>query len=190
MIQMMSAMINRMPTIVQIKFLFMSNTVRDRPPQGNAEKAEVAWAGGPAKGSPDALHRPIPQTGTAAPPADRPAGYLAFVLPTFSPERASDGSGDSVLWMEMLEDRQEVNRLAKQSVRLKQSHLAPDDGVVTRGDHQNRHGALFSADLPEQLKAIPVGQVQVEDDRRLTVEQFGAALQRAGRLDEEPLERK
>ncbi len=43
MIQMMSAMINRMPTIVQIKFLFMSNTVRDRPPQGNAEKAEVAW---------------------------------------------------------------------------------------------------------------------------------------------------
>jgi hypothetical protein len=41
-IQMMSATINRIPTIVQIKFLFMSVTVRHRAAQGNAEKAEAA----------------------------------------------------------------------------------------------------------------------------------------------------
>ena len=92
--------------------------------------------------------------------------------------------------MEMLKNGREVDRLAEQSIRLKHSSLAPDDGVVARGDDQNLHGALLRADFPEQLEAIPVGQVQVEDDRRLTVEQFVASLQRGSRLDEEPLQRK
>ena len=36
MIQMMSAMIRRMPTMVQIRFLFMRITVRRLAPRGNA----------------------------------------------------------------------------------------------------------------------------------------------------------
>src|SRR5688572_6977017 len=91
--------------------------------------------------------------------------------------------------MQVLEDLWYVQWLAVQAVGLKEPNLAQDGRIVTRGDDQNFHGVLLGPDPLEQINATPVGQVQVQDDGPLPVEQFVPPLQRARRLHEKSLQR-